>query len=124
MTTSIEITESNARKYKSLIVYFYYYDLLLLGFTSHTTNIEHARHFEFETTIINFHDHEHLCFSSLSLVCTPIGFIRLFGVVGKVLVKPNLLRDVVEDFETFQMEEASVIRKIDSNKIKVSINGK
>lgn len=44
-------------------------------------------------------------------------------MVGKVLVKPNLLRDVVEDFETFQMEEASVIRKIDSTKIKVTSNG-
>jgi hypothetical protein len=43
----------------------------------------------------------------------------LFGVVGKVLVKPNLLRDVVEDFETFQMEEASVRRKMDNNKIRI-----
>lgn len=60
------------------------------------------------------------CYNFLFTVCTPIGFIRLFGVVGKVLVKPNLLRDVVEDFETFQMEEASVKRKMDNSKIRIS----
>lgn len=56
-----------------------------------------------------------MCFLS---VCTPLGFIRLFGVVGKVLVKPNLLRDVNEEFQAFNLEEASVVRKIDSNKSK------
>lgn len=50
------------------------------------------------------------------LVCTPIGFIRLFGVVGQVLVKPNLLRDVNEEYQTYNLEEASVLRKIGNNK--------
>ena len=54
----------------------------------------------------------------LFAVCTPIGFIRLFSVVGQVLVKPTLLRDVNEEFQTFNMEEASVKRKINSNKSK------
>jgi hypothetical protein len=36
--------------------------------------------------------------------------------VGQVLVKPSLLRDVNEEFQTFNMEEASVKRKINSNK--------
>jgi hypothetical protein len=40
----------------------------------------------------------------------------LFSVVGQVLVKPNLLRDVNEEFQAFNMEEASVMRKIASNK--------
>lgn len=54
-------------------------------------------------------------------VCTPIGFIRLFGVVGQVLVKPNLLRDVNEEYQTYNLEEASVLRKIGNNKnVKVS----
>ncbi|XP_055377641.1 protein Lilipod isoform X2 [Condylostylus longicornis] len=48
----------------------------------------------------------------LLLVCTPFGFIRLFGVVGQVLVKPHLLRDVNEEFAAFNLEEASVKRKL------------
>ncbi|KAG5681765.1 hypothetical protein PVAND_011174 [Polypedilum vanderplanki] len=52
----------------------------------------------------------------LLLVCTPIGFIRLFSVVSKVLVKPILLRDVNDEFIAYNMEEAAVLRKIESNK--------
>lgn len=48
----------------------------------------------------------------LLLVCTPCGFVRLFGVVGKVLVKPHLLRDVNDEYQAFNMEEASVKRKL------------
>uniref|UniRef100_A0A2M4ADW3 Putative lipocalin-interacting membrane receptor limr n=2 Tax=Anopheles triannulatus TaxID=58253 RepID=A0A2M4ADW3_9DIPT len=48
----------------------------------------------------------------LLLVCTPMGFVRLFGVVGQVLVKPNLLRDVNEEFHAFNIEEATVKRKL------------
>lgn len=53
-------------------------------------------------------------------VCTPIGFIRLFSLVGQVLVKPNLLRNVNEEFHAFNLEEASVKRKIAGNKNKGS----
>lgn len=31
-------------------------------------------------------------------------------------MKPRLLRDVNEEFQTFNLEEASVVRKIESNK--------
>ncbi|XP_020717547.1 protein Lilipod isoform X2 [Ceratitis capitata] len=48
----------------------------------------------------------------LLLVCTPLGFVRLFGVVGQVLVKPHLLRDVNEEYQVFHMEIASVKRKL------------
>lgn len=48
----------------------------------------------------------------LLLVCTPFGFIRLFGVVGQVLVKPHLLRDVNDEYTAFYLEEASVRRKL------------
>lgn len=48
----------------------------------------------------------------LLLVCTPFGFIRLFGVVGQVLVKPHLLRDVNDEYTAFHLEEASVRRKL------------
>lgn len=49
-------------------------------------------------------------------MCTPLGFVRLFGVVGQVLVKPHLLRDVDSEFDAFNMEEASVRRKLAVNK--------
>ncbi|XP_055324901.1 protein Lilipod isoform X2 [Sitodiplosis mosellana] len=50
----------------------------------------------------------------LLLVCTPLGFIRLFGVVGQVLVKPHLMRDVNEEYHASHLEEASVLRKIEN----------
>lgn len=59
-----------------------------------------------------------ICFypSLLLPVCTPLGFVRLFGVVGQVLVKPHLLRDVDSEFDAFNMEEASVRRKLAASK--------
>ncbi|XP_026844305.1 protein Lilipod isoform X2 [Drosophila persimilis] len=48
----------------------------------------------------------------LMLICTPCGFVRLFGVVNQVLVRPMLRRDVNEEFDAFFMEEASVKRKL------------
>lgn len=69
-------------------------------------------HIEVQGEIFN----DFAVFFSFIAVCTPIGFIRLFSVVGQVLVKPNLLRDVNEEFQTFNMEEASVKRKINNNK--------
>lgn len=49
----------------------------------------------------------------LLLVCTPLGFIRLFGVVGQVLVKPTT-RDVNEEYHASYLEEASVLRKLEN----------
>ena len=46
------------------------------------------------------------------LVCTPIGFLRLFVVVGQVLVKPHYLRDVKEEYFAYNIEEDSVKRKL------------
>ncbi|XP_018797774.1 PREDICTED: protein Lilipod [Bactrocera latifrons] len=62
----------------------------------------------------------------LLLVCTPLGFVRLFGVVGQVLVKPHLLRDVNEEYQVFYMEIASLKRKIANIEllnISISSNG-
>lgn len=47
-------------------------------------------------------------------MCTPLGFIRLFGVVGQVLVRPHLMRDVNEEYHASYLEEASVMRKIEN----------
>lgn len=41
-----------------------------------------------------------------------MGFVRLFGVIGQVLVKPHLLRDVNDEFQAFNLEEAAVKRKL------------
>lgn len=49
----------------------------------------------------------------LLLLCTPLGFIRLFGVVGQVLVKPTT-RDINEELHASYLEEASVIRKLEN----------
>ncbi|XP_067641684.1 protein Lilipod isoform X2 [Eurosta solidaginis] len=60
----------------------------------------------------------------LLLVCTPLGFVRLFGVVGQVLVKPHLLRDVNEESQVYYMEIASVKRKLANIQLmNISING-
>lgn len=48
-------------------------------------------------------------------VCTPLGFIRFFGVVGQVLVKPHLMRDVNEEYHASHLEEASILRKIENS---------
>uniref|UniRef100_A0A182WWC1 Uncharacterized protein n=1 Tax=Anopheles quadriannulatus TaxID=34691 RepID=A0A182WWC1_ANOQN len=54
-------------------------------------------------------------------ICTPMGFVRLFGVVGKVLVKPNLLRDVNEEFHAFNIEEATVKRKLANANLNIEL---
>lgn len=51
-----------------------------------------------------------------------MGFIRLFGVVGQVLVKPHLLRDVNEEFHAYNLEEATVKRKLENSQIKNNSN--
>lgn len=45
-------------------------------------------------------------------MCTPLGFVRLFGVVGQVLVKPHLMRDVNDEYHSFNLEEAFLKRKL------------
>ncbi|PSN43707.1 Protein Lilipod [Blattella germanica] len=46
------------------------------------------------------------------LMCTPLGFVRLFGVVGQFLVKPQFLRDVDEEFFVARLEEDCVRRRL------------
>lgn len=62
-------------------------------------------------------------FYYLLAVCTPLGFVRLFGVVGQVLVKPHLLRDVNDEYHSFNMEEAALKRKL-KQKLSGNYNGK
>nr|CAD7427867.1 unnamed protein product [Timema monikensis] len=46
------------------------------------------------------------------LMCTPLGFVRLFSVVGQFLVKPQFLRDVNEEFYVARLEEDCVRRRL------------
>ncbi|XP_045517707.1 protein Lilipod isoform X1 [Pieris brassicae] len=49
------------------------------------------------------------------LVFTPLGFVRLFGVVGAVLVKPQFLRDLNEEYYVYSFEEDTIRRRIDNS---------
>ncbi|XP_049869733.1 protein Lilipod [Pectinophora gossypiella] len=46
------------------------------------------------------------------LVFTPLGFVRLFGVVSAVLVKPQFLRDLHEEYYVYSCEEETLRRRI------------
>ncbi|XP_050669818.1 protein Lilipod [Leptidea sinapis] len=49
------------------------------------------------------------------LVFTPLGFVRLFGVVGGVLVKPRFLRDLNEEYYVYSLEEDTLRRRINNS---------
>lgn len=74
-------------------------------FSNHSQKMETNKFLSFHILSICIH---------FGLVCTPLGFIRLFGVVGQVLVKPHLMRDVNEEYHASHLEEASVLRKIEN----------
>lgn len=57
----------------------------------------------------------YLCLVFLSVVCTPLGFARLFTVVGQFLVKPQFLRDIEEEYLVATLEEQSIERRYIEN---------
>lgn len=46
------------------------------------------------------------------LVCTPLGFVRLFDVVGQFLIKPQFLRDINEEYFACALEEECLRRRL------------
>ena len=46
------------------------------------------------------------------LLCTPMGFVRLFGVVGSFLVKPQFLKNLDEEFFAYRLEEDCIQRRL------------
>ncbi|CAH1176408.1 unnamed protein product [Phaedon cochleariae] len=46
------------------------------------------------------------------LVCTPIGFVCLFDIVGQFLIKPQFLRDINEEFFACALEEECLRRRL------------
>ncbi|XP_017891119.1 protein Lilipod isoform X9 [Ceratina calcarata] len=45
------------------------------------------------------------------LLCTPMGFVRLFEVVGSFLVKPQFLKNLDEEFFAYRLEEDCIRRR-------------
>ena len=56
------------------------------------------------------------------LICTPLGFGRLFGVVSLFLVKPQFLRDLNEEYSVASLEEECLRRRIKQVKDSSSSN--
>ena len=52
----------------------------------------------------------------LLLLCTPLGFVRLFTLVGDLVTRPQFMRDLEEDYAVAVMEEASVRAKLFSER--------
>ncbi|XP_017891116.1 protein Lilipod isoform X5 [Ceratina calcarata] len=46
------------------------------------------------------------------LLCTPMGFVRLFEVVGSFLVKPQFLKNLDEEFFAYRLEEDCIRRRL------------
>ncbi|XP_041459263.1 protein LMBR1L-like [Lytechinus variegatus] len=47
------------------------------------------------------------------LISTPLGFTRLFSVIGKLVVKPQFMENIDEEFHTAKFEEEDILRKIE-----------
>lgn len=45
-------------------------------------------------------------------VCTPLGFVRLFDIVGQYLIKPQFMRDIDEEYYAYSMEEECLKRRL------------
>lgn len=48
----------------------------------------------------------------LLLICTPLGFARLFTIVGDLVIKPNWSRNLDEEFYSAKFEEDNLIKKV------------
>jgi len=53
----------------------------------------------------------------LLLVCTPLGFVRLFTLVSDLVTRPQFMRDLNEDYNVALMEEAALIKKVEAEKL-------
>merc|ERR1719187_3134724 len=52
----------------------------------------------------------------LLLICTPLGFARLFTLVGDLVIKPQFMRDLEEDYNVAVLEEHSIRKKVQTEK--------
>lgn len=58
----------------------------------------------------------------LLLVCTPIGFAVLFTVLGDLIVKPQFLRDIQQEYEVALLEEMHLRTKLERKKTELKLN--
>lgn len=56
------------------------------------------------------------------LICTPLGFGRLFGVVSLFLVKPQFLRDLDEEYFVAELKEECLRRRLKQVKESSNLN--
>lgn len=50
------------------------------------------------------------------LVCTPLGFARLFTIVGELVIRPTFLRNLDDDYFKAKFEEDSLRQKVEACK--------
>ncbi|KAL7294824.1 protein Lilipod [Trichogramma pretiosum] len=48
------------------------------------------------------------------LLCTPIGYVKLFGIVGSLLVKPQFLKNIDEAYYSHKFEEEFILYRLKS----------
>ena len=58
------------------------------------------------------------------LVCTPLGFVKLFTLVAELVTRQQFLSDLTEEYQLALMEEAAVKKKVDISKRYGYSNGK
>ena len=49
----------------------------------------------------------------LLLVCTPLGFVKLFTLVAELVTRQQFLSDLTEEYQVALVEEAAVKKKVD-----------
>lgn len=49
------------------------------------------------------------------LLCTPLGFARMFTVIGELVLKPKFLRNLDDEIQMVRFEEASLCRRLEEN---------
>ena len=50
----------------------------------------------------------------LLLVCTPLGFVKLFTLVAELVTRQQFLSDLTEEYQVALMEEAAVKKQLDN----------
>lgn len=106
------------RVYETIIV-FLLLSIIVLGMTYVMSSLLDEEHSNI-LTLLNLGSYYlpflYSCISFIGvlllLLCTPLGFVHLFAVVGQFLVKPQFLRDLNEEFFVAQLEEGAMQRRL------------
>ena len=55
----------------------------------------------------------------LLLVCTPLGFVKLFTLVAELVTRQQFLSDLTEEYQMALMEEAAVKKKVEQSTVRM-----